>query len=626
MGRLRAQKSAPRHGTGVRNRKTGERSTVRTLRFFLPLIRRYRWYYRGGILVIPLSTFCILGMGYVLGKAVGHLEHEPENLDPLYTMGLWIVLLALGRGVFLFLTRYLITGASRHIEYDLRNRLFTHLQSLDRNFYGSVRTGDLMSRATADVEAVRTVVGPAIMYSISTLFMLGMALPLMISISGRLTFWTMVPLIVLPLAVRLIGPRVQVAFRKSQETLSEISAFAQESAGGVRVVKSFAFEDRQVSDFDELSNKYFDRNLSMERISNWMHPTVGAIQHVTTIIVFVVGGHLIFGSKMQGLQPSEGFSLDDFIAFSYYLGLLTWPMISIGWVVNQIYRGIASVKRLEEILNRESSVLTSGVGFADAPEASQVREGGGEVEIRDLSFSYGAHLVLDRVSLKIRPGETVALIGRTGCGKSTLAGLIPRQFAVPDGSIFVDGADVNKIPLNELRSIVGFVPQETFLFSRTLAQNIAFGISGDEEENWLDEVENYAKISRLDKDIDQFARGFDEMVGERGVTRSGGQRQRVAISRALLYKPKVLILDDALSAVDTHTEEEILARLREATSDLTVLVISHRISSIKDADRIYVLDAGRIVEEGVHEELRRRRGVYEELYQLQLLEQELEEM
>jgi ATP-binding cassette subfamily B multidrug efflux pump len=602
---------------------------VRTLRFFLPLIRRYLWHYCGGVLVIPLSTFCVLAMGYVLGKAVGLLESNPENLDLLYEMGMWIVLLSLGRGVFLFMTRFWITGASRRIEYDLRNQLFSHLQSLDRNFYDSVRTGDLMSRSTADVEAVRAVVGPAVMYSINTLFMLGMALPLMISISGWLTFWTMVPLVTLPLAVRLIGPRVQVAFRKAQETLSEISAFAQESAGGVRVVKSFAFEDRQIADFDALSDKYFDRNLSMERISNWMHPTVGAIQHVTTIIVFVVGGQLILQTKILGLSPAEGFSLHEFIAFSYYLGLLTWPMISIGWVVNQIYRGLASVKRLEEILTRESKVLTSGAGFSDderATPAASSTEPRGEVEVRNLTFSYGANRVLEDVSLRIRPGETVALIGRTGCGKSTLAGLIPRQFAVPDGTIFVDGVDVNKTPLNELRRAVGFVPQETFLFSRTLAQNIAFGVSGDEGKNWLDEVENYAKISRLDKDIDQFAHGYDEIVGERGVTLSGGQRQRVAISRALLYKPSILILDDALSAVDTHTEEEILARLREATDNLSVLVISHRISSIKDADRIYVLDGGRIVEEGVHEDLRGKRGVYEELYQLQLLEQELEEM
>ena len=596
---------------------------MKTVRFFFGLIWHYRWHYFAGLAVIPFSTYFILQIPYLTGKAIDFIDDFPEDFGPLYSMGQAMLLFAAGRGVCLFLARYFLTGASRHIEYELRDRLFRHLQSLDLSFYSSARTGDLMSRATADVEAVRSVAGPAVMYSVSTLFMLTMALERMASVHLGLTITVMLPLLLLPIAVRLVGPRVQTAFRKSQETLAEISTFAQENSGGIRVVKSFAFEDRQTQDFQKLCDRYYDENLRLEKISNWMPPIVGALKHVTIILLMVAGGLVLFGTTQTGNSASN-FGIDEFIQFVGYLGLLIWPMISIGWVVNQIYRGIASVGRLQEILTQESSVIVSSL--TDQSNDSSIVSGSGEIEIRDLNFSYDSHPVLEHVNMKIPAGKTVALIGRTGCGKSTLAGLIPRQYPVPDGSIFIDGRDVNSLPLGALRRIIGFVPQETFLFSRTLAQNIAFGISGDEDGNWLDEVDNYARVARLDKDIDQFTGGLNEIVGERGVTLSGGQKQRVAISRALLYKPRVLILDDALSAVDTHTEEEILTNLREVTRGLTVLLISHRISSIKDADRIYVLDEGRIVEEGGHDELRRRGGLYEELYQLQLLEEELEDM
>jgi ATP-binding cassette subfamily B multidrug efflux pump len=510
----------------------------------------------------------------------------------------------------LFAVRYFIIGASRKMEFDLRNHLFCHLQTLDQLYFKSVRTGDLMARATSDVESVRTVAGPVILYAARTTFLLAVAIPLMASVSWLLTLCVMVPLSLLTLAVRLIGPKVHEGVLCAQETLSELSSAGQEDFAGVRVVKSFAQEDHEISSFTAIAQKYMERNLLVARVSAWMQPIVGAVGDLSLISLLLVGGILMLGGKL---------ALSDVVKFSGYQASLLWPMISIGWVANQFHRGSASVQRLRAVFAVESRVQEPAQPIVPPGTALE-----GSVSIRGLTYDYGqtAEPALRNVSIEAPAGSTIAIVGRTGSGKSTLVSLIPRIYPPPDGAVFIDGVDVNRLPLDLLRRSIGFVQQESFLFSRTVSDNIAFGVDEPEPED----VYAVAELTRFSKDIDQLPAGYDELVGERGVTLSGGQKQRAAISRALLVKPKILILDDALAAVDTQTEEEILQNLRRATRGITTIVVSHRISSIRHADRIYVLEAGRIEEEGSHTELLARNGLYAKIYRLQLLSDELEQL
>jgi ATP-binding cassette subfamily B protein len=585
-----------------------------TFRFIYRYLKPHWRGYALGLLFVPFSTVAGLSTPYLTGEAVAMLQRlgRRESLGgkgPMLGWILfWILALTLVRAVTLFLVRYLVIGASRKVEYDLRNHLFHHLQTLDQLFFKNARTGDLMARITSDVEAVRTVAGPVIMYTANTALMLAVAIPLMLSLSWVLTLCIMVPLSLLTIAVRRIGPRVHDAYFKAQDTLSELSSVAQENFAGVRVVKSFAQEEPEASRFSAVAQKYLERNLEAARISAWMHPVIGGVTDLSLISLLFAGGALILATKLD---------LSDIVKFSLYQSTLLWPMIAIGWVVNQFQRGSTSVKRLEQLFSVETKVKEASKPIVPPSGALE-----GAIAIRRLSFSYGSTPVLKDVSMEIPSGHTVAIVGRIGSGKSTLVSLIPRIYPVPDGAIFIDGVDVNRLPLEVLRRSIGFVPQDSFLFSRTVSENIAFGV----EESDLDEVYDVARVTRFDKDIDQLPRGYEELVGERGVTLSGGQKQRAAMARALLMKPKILILDDALSAVDTHTEEEILENLKSATQGLTTLVVSHRISSIQHADRIYVLDGGKVAEEGSHDELLRRGGIYAEIYRLQLLTDELEQM
>jgi ATP-binding cassette subfamily B multidrug efflux pump len=566
--------------------------------------------YACGLLVAPFSVAAGLAVPYLTGEAVAVLQNPQHEGSELSTLLYWILATSIVGGLTLFAVRYLIIGASRRVEFDLRNHLFRHLLSLDQLYFKSARTGDIMARATADVDSCRTVAGPVILYTARTLLLLAAAIPLMLSVSWVLTACILLPLSLLTLAVRVIGPRVHAGVLKSQETFSELSSTAQEDFSGVRVVKSFAQEANEIARFTDVASRYLERNVKVARLQAWMHPIIAGVDSVSFMALLFVGGSLML---------YHGLELKEFVKFTGYLAYLLWPMVAMGWVVNQFHRGSASVERLKAVFAVQPRIAE--------PTRPLVPTSGtidGHISIRNLNFhfNYGQQRVLTNISLEVPNGKTVAIVGRTGAGKSTLISLIPRIYPVPDNTIFIDGVDVNRLPLKMLRGSIGFVPQESFLFSRTISENIAFGV----EETNPDDVYGVAELTRFGNDIDQFPRGYEEVVGERGVTLSGGQKQRAAMSRALLVKPKILILDDALSAVDTQTEEEIITNLKRSTKDLTTLVVAHRISSIQHADRIYVLERGGIVEEGSHDELLRNKGIYAEIYQMQLISDELEHL
>ncbi len=581
---------------------------MQALRFLYPYCHPYWPHYTAGILLQPVSIVAHLGIPYFTGEAVGSLQEQGRVTGELKTIVSWVLVCAVVRAVTLYATRSLTIGASRRAEFDLRNHIFRHVQGLDALFFKTTHTGDLMARMSSDVDRTRVIIGPVVMYSVSTFFMLLVAIPLMVSLSWVLTLVVLLPLSLLTISVRLIGPRVHAQMLKAQETLSQLSSHAQEDFAGVRVVKSFGLEHKETERFGRAARKYYSENLRAAMYSAWMHPIIGGVGDLGQIFILLVGGVMILNGTLN---------LDDLVKFTGYLLSLLWPMLSIGWVVNQYQRGSASVDRLRSLLAHKPRVVD---GASAGPLVKQDVDGA--ISIRNLSFSYGQKEVLHGIDLDVQSGESVAIIGRTGSGKSTLLSMIPRIYPVPVGAVRVDGRDVNDLPLSDLRRAIGFVPQESFLFSQTISRNIAFGC----DEVDMDRVRAAAELTRLAVDIDGFPSRFEERVGERGVTLSGGQRQRAALARALIIQPRILILDDALSAVDTETEEEILQNLRRYTEGLTTLVVSHRISSIRSADRIYVLDDGRIAEQGDHEELVRLDGIYAEMYRLQLISDELESM
>jgi ATP-binding cassette subfamily B multidrug efflux pump len=575
------------------------------LRRLLDYFARYRRSLTlGAVCVIGSAVFSLL-KPIIIGSAVDTLSGNFTR-GMLIRYGLMLVGAAVVEGMFLYLQRWILIGASRRIEYDMRNDFYGHLQRLPLEFYQGQRTGDLMSRATNDLASVRMLVGPAVMHSISALLVVTGAFVMMVRIDGGMALVSLLAVPIVGGMAKYFGERIHVRSKSVADYFGDISARVQENLAGVRVVRAFTRERSESERFRAMNHEFVERNRGLIRLNAMFHPMLQALVGLLFVYVFYVGSRKLIAGTM---------TIGDFVAFQFYLGRLIWPLIALGWVINLFQRGMASMRRLHEIWIVAS---TSTAGDADAEAVSL---SSAELEIRDLTFSYGHRAVLRDIHLTVGHGQTIGIVGRTGSGKSTLLQLITRAFEPPPGTIFVAGRPIESIPMRQLREWIGMVPQETFLFSESLAENIRFGRTDATDA----EVDEAAQQAGLTSDVATFSEGLGTLIGERGITLSGGQKQRTAIARALVRDPLILILDDSLSAVDTHTEEGILHALRTIRQGRTALIVSHRVSSVKDADAIVVLDDGAIVERGTHETLLAKGGYYADLYRRQTIEAELEE-
>jgi ATP-binding cassette subfamily B protein len=578
----------------------------KNLRPLFPYLKKYRLILFWGAITVLFNNGLGVLSPQVIRRAVDDLNKHDITQHKILIYALVLVGLALSKGVFQFLTRWLVIGVSREIEYDLRNDMFRHLESLSYSYYQKNRTGDIMARATNDLNAVRMLLGPAIMYTANTLVFTAVALVFMWHISPKLTLYAFAPLPLASIIVQYFGRRIHERFEKIQAQFSEISARAQENFSGARVIRAYAQEEAEVALFETSNQEYVTRSLPLARLTGMLWPTLELLLGIGVVITLWVGGREVLLHRM---------TLGDFVAFNIYILLLTWPIIALGWVINIFQRGTASMGRINEILVAQSEITDAAV-VSDLA-ASEIFTG--EIEFRNLNFAYNGTPVLKDINLKVPAGSSLAIVGPTGSGKTTLVSLLPRTYDAAPGALLLDGHPIRGYPLETLRQNIGFVPQETFLFSDSVRENIALGV-----ENATDEqVRAAAEAANIALDIEGFPEQYATLVGERGITLSGGQKQRTAIARAIIRDPRILVLDDALSSVDTYTEEKILNHLREVMRDRTTIFISHRVSTVRNADRIAVLHEGRIVELGTHDELLARNGYYTDLYNKQLLEEEL---
>lgn len=575
------------------------------LRKFSRYLAPYKWRMIGGILCILVSMSLGLFIPYIIGQGVDDLAAS-VTWGKIIAYPAVILGINLLSGIFLFLQRRILINTSRHIEYDMREDFYASLVDQSAEYFHKNRVGDLMARATNDLAAIRQIVGPMILYSFQAIFALAVVLPILLSISTTLTLYMLIPLPFVSLTVKFLGDQIHKRFEKIQEYFSDITARAQENLNGVRVVRAYAQEDAENAEFGTLNWEYARRNLQLVKYAAAMRPLLFFFIGLGFVMIVAIGVPMAVRGEITA---------GDFTAFILYLQRMIWYLIALGYVVNLYQRGTASLKRFDTVLEAEPSIR-------DADDVEQQPKIKGGVEFRGLDFAYNGTPVLQDIDLRIEQGKTVAFVGKTGSGKSTLMNIIPRLLEAPESTVFIDGVPIRKYPLEQLRRAIGFVPQETFLFSDSLADNIAFGVDPAKEPNIS--VEKAASIAGLADDIKEFPNKYEQMVGERGITLSGGQKQRTAIARAVMRDPRILILDDSLSAVDTYTEEMILHNLRDVRSERTTLIVSHRISTIRDADLICVMHDGRITERGTHAELIELDGEYAELYNRQLLEEELE--
>ena len=603
---------------------------LKNLRPLFPYLKKYRAaYIWGGLCVLLMNGIWVL-FPLVIGRSIDSLKSADMTPQTLHTIARLVVLIlavAGSKGLFQFLTRWIVIGVSREIEFDLRNDLFRHLEGLSYSFYQRTRTGDIMARATNDLNAVRMLLGPAIMYSANTIVFTVGALIFMLSISPKLTFYAFLPLPVVSIVIQYFGRLIHERFERIQAMFSDISARAQENFSGVRVIRAYVQEKAEIAGFESSNREYIARSLKLVRLMGMLWPTLETMLGLAIVLVLWIGGREVIGGQSTvqlksylgtttTLNLYGSMSVGDFVAFNTYMVQLTWPVIALGWVINIFQRGTASLGRIHELMLEKAEITdaTALISTANEPQ--------GDIEFRNLNFSYNGTPVLHDINLRIPAGSSLAIVGPTGSGKTTLVSLIPRIYDAEPGAVLIDGRAIREYPLEVLRRNIGFVPQETFLFSETIRENIAFGVqkASDEEVRWAADAANIAG------EIEGFPDQYKTLVGERGITLSGGQKQRTAIARALIRNPGILILDDALSSVDTQTEDKILNHLREVMQGRTTIFISHRVSTVRNADRIAVLHGGRIVEFGSHDELLPLNGYYTDLFNKQLLEEELAEV
>lgn len=576
-------------------------------RYFRP----YKFSLFVGICCIFASSFFSLSVPNLVGLAIDYLSENYQNNSLTWqNISFYPILILLANGlsgILLFWQRRLIINMSRDIEYDMRQEFYSHIIHQPLLFFQKNRVGDLMARATNDMSAVRQIVGPMILYTFQAIFAVGIALPVLLKISWFLTLMLFLTMPLVSLTIKILGQIIHVQFEKIQAFFSDITARTQENLSGVRVVRAYAQERSEVAEFQQLNRTYANKNLELVKYSAAMRPLMMFFIGLGFVLIIAFGVPMVIRGEI-----TKG----EFVSFNLYLQRLIFPLIALGYVVNLWQRGTASLKRLEEINSIEPEIK-------DTENAEIQPEIKGKIEFRNLDFSYGENLpkVLQDINLTIEKGQTAAFVGKTGSGKSTLISLVPRLLDVPENSVFIDDIPIKDFPLEQLRESIGFVQQETFLFSESLAENIAFGVDSKLENE--SEIIESAKAADLHDDIEGFHYKYEQILGERGITLSGGQKQRTAIARAILRNPRILILDDSLSAVDTYTEEKILNNLKSVRENRTTLIVSHRISTVKDADIICVLANGKIIERGKHDELIKLNGEYAELYRLQLLEEEL---
>jgi ATP-binding cassette, subfamily B, multidrug efflux pump len=602
---------------------------LKSLRPLLPYLKRYRRAYAFGTGCVLLHNGIWVLFPLVIGKASDDLNQGVTRHKLLVYAGL-LLAIAVTKGIFQFLTRWVVIGVSRDIEFDLRNDLFARLEGLSYSYYQRNRTGDIMARATNDLNAVRMLLGPAIMYSANTMVYTAGALAFMISINPKLTLLTFLPLPAVSVVIQTFGRRIHERFERIQAMFSDISARAQENFSGARLIRAYVQEEAEIKAFERENKEYIRRSLKLVRLMGMLWPTLELMLGCAVVLVLWLGGREVLTGQLTltrvtslvGTYPGitttlkldGSMSVGQFVSFSTYMMQLTWPIIALGWVINIFQRGTASLIRINEIMQEQPEIK-------DAPTA-QAREINGEIEFRNLNFGYDGKPVLRDVSLRVSAGSSLAIVGPTGSGKTTLVNLIPRVYDADPGMVLIDGRPIRDYSLESLRHSIGFVPQETFLFSDRIRENIALGVDSASSSD----IHDAADAANIAIDIESFPEGYETLVGERGITLSGGQKQRTAIARALIRNPRILILDDALSSVDTHTEDKILNHLRDVMAGRTTIFISHRVSTVRNADRIAVLHGGRIVELGTHDELLALNGYYSDLYNKQLLEEELAEV